>query len=169
MKNTIIMGIIAVTVLYLGFLNLKSEISNIGLELEHIDDEVDEMSLGVKRILSRSVELKSSGESTEVQVDLLEYDFGKIKKEDGIVTTDFHIKNIGSADLVIGDILTSCGCTSAMVNSIVVAPSKSAVLKVSFDPNFHKEPEGRFSRSVFVPTNDLEMEEIEFKIFVEII
>lgn len=169
MKNIIIVGVISIAVLSVGFLNLKSDISDIELELEHIDGEVDEMSLDIKRILARSVEVQTSVEATKVQVDSLEYDFGKIRKEDGIVTTDFYIKNVGSNDLVIGGILTSCGCTSAVVDNDVVASLENATVKVSFDPNFHKEPDGRFFRSVFVPTNDPESEEIEFKIFVEII
>jgi hypothetical protein len=39
-------------------------------------------------------------------------------------------------------------------------------MEVSFDPNFHKEPEGRFSRTIFLQTS--EGIELEAKIYVQI-
>lgn len=104
----------------------------------------------------------------KAETNITEYDFGKILKEDGIASTDFIINNSGKADLIIGDITTSCGCTSAKIDKTTVAPKDNAIVTVSFDPNFHKEPEGEFSRSIFIPTNDPNNKEIEFKISVEL-
>ena len=35
-----------------------------------------------------------------------------------------------------------------------LAPGETGKLTVFFDPNFHKEPEGQFSRTVFLDTSD---------------
>lgn len=104
----------------------------------------------------------------KAKTDITEYNFGEIFKKDGVVNKEFIIKNIGDANLIIGDITTSCGCTTAIISNKTILPKDNATITVSFDPNFHKEPEGKFSRSVFVPTNDPNNKEIEFKIFVEL-
>ena len=101
---------------------------------------------------------KVSNALPKAEANIMEYDFGEIFKKDGIV----------SADFIIGEITTSCGCTSAKTDKTEIPPQKNAVLTVYFDPNFHKEPESRFSRSIFVPTNDPNNKELEFKIFAEL-
>lgn len=103
------------------------------------------------------------------EIDILEYDFGKIKKADGVVSKQFTLSNRGKGELIIGDITTSCGCTTAKSDKKEVAAGEKIIIKVKFDPNFHEEPKGRFSRSVFIPTNDPNNKEIEIKIFVEIL
>ena len=102
------------------------------------------------------------------QFDLKEYDFGKIRKIDGVVSKDFVLTNVGGEKLIIGDITTSCSCTSAKIDKKEIISKEAVIMKVDFDPNFHEEPKGRFSRSVYVPTNDPDNKEIELKIFVEI-
>jgi len=54
--------------------------------------------------------------SPKIEIDLLEYDFGKIRKQDGVVSKNFEIKNSGSKKLIINDITTSCGCTFAKID-----------------------------------------------------
>ncbi len=97
------------------------------------------------------------------------YDFGQIKKLGGTVTTDFTFTNTGTEDLVLGDITTSCSCTSATLSSTTIAPNEQGTVTVIFDPNFHEEPEGEFKRTVFIPTNDANMPEAEVSVSVEII
>lgn len=97
------------------------------------------------------------------------YDFGKIKQSDGVVSTTFEIENHGKEDLILGDITSSCGCTSGKVDKSVLGFDEHTDLTVYFDTNFHEEPEGVFERSVFVPTNDPDLPELQFDISVEII
>lgn len=97
------------------------------------------------------------------------YDFGQIYKAEGIVSTTFEIENHGKQTLEIGAISTSCGCTSAEVDTNTLGFNEEAELTVYFDPNFHEEPGGKFSRSVFVKTNDPDLPEMQFDIFVEIL
>ena len=97
------------------------------------------------------------------------FDFGQIKKSDGVVSTTFELENHGKETLIIGDISTSCGCTSAEIDKKELGSDEIATLTVYFDPNFHQEPEGQFTRSVFVPTNDPDTPELQFDIKVEIL
>ncbi|GMQ95082.1 MAG: hypothetical protein BMS9Abin13_192 [Patescibacteria group bacterium] len=176
MKNTdnqlilLIVLVIAVFALGVVVVGTKSQINHMVKMIEHLNEEVDEAKAGVERLLKRKVTVVSIGENTSelprVELGDMEYDLGTIGKKDGVVSTDFTITNTGRGELVIGDITTSCGCTSAEVNKSSIMLGESAVLTVNFDPDFHEEPQGRFSRSIFVPTNDPEGGELEFKIFV---
>lgn len=107
--------------------------------------------------------------STSISFDKLEYDFGKIPQFGGIVSTKFEVKNKGDSDLEITSISTSCGCASAELDELVIAPGESSILTVTFDPDFHEEPAGRFSRTVFLETNDPTNPEAEVKIWVDIL
>ena len=102
-------------------------------------------------------------------IDRAEHHFGQIPQFGGIVNTSFTVTNKGSADLKISSISTSCGCASAKLEKLVIKPSESAKLIVFFDPNFHKEPEGLFSRTVFLETNDPANPEAEVKVWVDIL
>jgi len=95
------------------------------------------------------------------------YDFGSIQRKDGVVTTTFSVANEGTQAVGIEEISTSCGCTSAKISSKTIEAGKSAELEVFFDPDFHKEPLGKFSRTVFLQTS--EGKELQAKIFVEIL
>ena len=94
------------------------------------------------------------------------YDFGVISKIGGVVKTTFLIENSSDDEISVTEITTSCGCTTAEIDEKVIPVSGSRQLTVYFDPNFHKEPEGKFSRTVFLQTS--EEKEILAKIEVEI-
>jgi hypothetical protein len=97
------------------------------------------------------------------------YDFGEVSRAGGVVSTTFEIENHGRETLIIGEISTSCGCTSAEVAKKELGFNEETDLTVYFDPNFHDEPEGRFTRSVFVKTNDPDLAEMQFDIHVEVV
>lgn len=82
------------------------------------------------------------------------HDFGQVPQLGGVVTTEFTVFNKGDSNLEINSISTSCGCTTAEIDFNIIKPGESATLKVFFDPNFHKEPDGIFKRTVFLETND---------------
>ena len=94
------------------------------------------------------------------------HDFGIIQKKSGIVTTTFKVQNTSSSEISIHEITTSCGCTSAEIETDIIPPGETSILTVYFDPDFHKEPGGKFSRTVFLETS--ENIEIQAKIEVEI-
>lgn len=95
------------------------------------------------------------------------YDFGIISKTGGVVTTTFQIENSSDQEVSITEITTSCGCTTAAMDETAIPAGSSRQLTVYFDPNFHQEPEGKFSRTVFLQTS--ENKEIIAKIEVEIV
>lgn len=97
------------------------------------------------------------------------YDFGVIPQYGGTVEETFTVKNTGTSALTIGDLSTSCSCTSASISSTAISPGESAEVTVVFDPDFHEEPVGVFKRTVFIPTNDPTTPEAEITIQVDII
>lgn len=105
----------------------------------------------------------------EIALDKTLHDFGEITQYGGVVNTDFTVSNNGTADLEIGDITTSCSCTSATISSSIIEPGDSATLKVVFDPDLHAEPLDVFKRTVFIPTNDPNMPEAEIAVQVDIL
>jgi len=94
------------------------------------------------------------------------FDFGVITKEAGVVTTTFSLINQGKKPVTVKELSTSCGCTSAFLEDREIAAGETVPLEVRFDPNFHKEPQGKFSRTVFILTS--EDIEVQARIYVEI-
>jgi len=111
----------------------------------------------------------SATDGARITFDKKEHDFGQIPRLGGTISADFVLSNTGVEDLVIGDITTSCGCTSTELGAKTVAPGESTTLTVVFDPDFHKEPQGAFTRTVFIPTNDASNPEAELTVGVEIL
>ena len=97
------------------------------------------------------------------------HDFGKVSKSNGTVSTVFVLENHGKTPLEFSNLSTSCGCTTAELSNSIVNSDETTNLTVTFDPNIHDEPVGRFKRSVFVKTNDPAVSEMHFDIFIEII
>lgn len=103
-----------------------------------------------------------------ITLDRTFYDFGLITQYGGTVEETFIVENSGTETLIIGDLTTSCSCTSATVTSTSIDPGKSAELTVVFDPDFHEEPLDVFKRTIFIPTNDPTTPEAEISIQVDI-
>lgn len=104
-----------------------------------------------------------------VSFDKVAHNFGRIPQYGGTVSTTFTVTNIGSDQLEIGELSTSCGCTTAEISTNQLASGESAELTVVFDPDLHAEPEGVFKRTIFIPTNDPNVQEAEVTISVDII
>lgn len=78
------------------------------------------------------------------------YNFGEIKETDGPVTHTFIIKNVGKAPLVINDCTVSCGCTTPVWTKAPIAPGKTGMVKVTFNP---KDRPGTFAKPISVYSN----------------
>lgn len=104
--------------------------------------------------------------ATELEIVPETHDFGVIDKANGIVSTTFVVRNPSAAEILITEITTSCGCTTAEIDAETIPPGGTRTLTVQFDPNFHKEPEGKFSRTVFLQTSN--NKETQVRIEVEI-
>lgn len=127
---------------------------------------------GYEIVEGKSIITTPKNSATEIgpriSVDKEKYDFGTIPRKGGIVSTEFTIKNSGTENLITSSISTSCGCTSAEIKDEDVLPGEETTLTVFFDPDYHEEPQGKFTRTVFIESNDPDKEEIEVKILVDI-
>lgn len=111
----------------------------------------------------------------QIVIEPGEYNFGVVSQAEGTVSGSVMINNIGNEPLVLKNMDTSCGCTSAAVVKDdvegprfsmamhgtnpknwkqVIPPGDSVELKIYYNPNVHKELRGSVRRSVFVYSND---------------
>lgn len=104
----------------------------------------------------------------KITFDRTKHDFGVVPQFGGVVEAIFTVRNEGTETLEIGDITTSCSCTSAQISSASIPVGGEAELTVIFDPNLHEEPIDVFKRTVFIPTNDPNNPEAEVTIQVDI-
>ncbi|PIR74061.1 MAG: hypothetical protein COU35_04430 [Candidatus Magasanikbacteria bacterium CG10_big_fil_rev_8_21_14_0_10_47_10] len=96
------------------------------------------------------------------------YDFGLIRQSGGAVSHKFPFVYNGAESVVITGVPTSCACTSAVVNKTNFNPGDRGVLTVTFNPNLHEEPEGKFFKTATLLTEPSVDEMPEVKIWVEI-
>ena len=79
------------------------------------------------------------------------HNFGVIKEEKGPVSCDFKITNEGDEPLIIIYARASCGCTKPDYPRKPIAPGKSGIIKVTYNP---RNRPGGFSKMVRVKTTD---------------
>lgn len=77
------------------------------------------------------------------------HDFGKLIAGEKAVYT-FKFENKGSADLVISQVNSSCGCTVPRFPKEAIAPGESGSIKVTFDSSGRK---GMQNKAVTVVSN----------------
>ncbi len=92
----------------------------------------------------------ATGSQPRIQAPAPAYDFGTVL-EGTPVKHEFTVKNVGQADLVIGQVQTSCGCTVAQSEKKRLAPGEETQLPVTFDTRHER---GHASRRIDVYTND---------------
>jgi len=117
--------------------------------------------------VSSPVEINESG--AQIAFDRTTHNFGDVPQSQGILETTFEIRNDGQSVLEIGELSTSCGCTTVEISNQSIQPNGTATLTVYFDPDFHAEPADELTRTVFIPTNDPSQPEAEVKIMVDIL
>jgi hypothetical protein len=94
------------------------------------------------------------------------HDFGRIYSH-WDMTHIFSLENTGTADLKIGNLVTSCGCTVAQLTSDTIPPGQRADLVVTFDADFH-ETRGLVTRLVWFATNDPTQPLAEVRIIADV-
>jgi hypothetical protein len=79
---------------------------------------------------------------------------GAVSRKD-VVNLDYVVVNVGDQDLVIDNVVTSCGCTTATLSHNIIPPGRRADLAVRFDAGYHQvDPGKRVVRAVWLMTND---------------
>lgn len=150
----------------LGYTNIKSVAGGM------IHWQEDNYPLTEVGKFNESKNIQESDKNTtgpKISIDRKLHDFGEIPQFAGVVQTMFAVTNLGTETLTVGDITTSCSCTSATLSSYSIGAGESAELTVLFDPDLHEEPEGVFTRTVFIPSNDVNTPEAEVAVQVDIL
>lgn len=92
--------------------------------------------------------------SPQIIIETNAFEFGDVVNGI-IVSKEIEIKNTGSTTLLIDEISTSCGCTTAEINEKSILPGSSSILLVKFDSGAHgPELEGLLKREIFITSND---------------
>lgn len=130
---------------------------------------------------SKAVVEKTIG--AKIEIDHASKDLGNINYNGGLVTQSFPVKNVGTKDLEIANMATSCMCTNAyfkdengkseefgmkgMTNPSdwkgIIKPGETAEVVAVFDPQYHgPQGVGPISRTVSMETNDPDNPYVEF-------
>jgi len=99
----------------------------------------------------------------ELEASNYVYDFGDIGPQQKVEKT-FIIKNIGTKDLNIQDVSSSCGCTAALISENVIPPGGQAELLVTYDPRVNKDQGTFVTRKVRIRSDDPAAPLAEFSI-----
>ncbi len=77
------------------------------------------------------------------------YDFGQLSRKQKKATHVFHFKNTGTADLIIKDVTTSCGCTVPQWTQTPIAPGQQGEITVTYNTSTR----GEFIKRITVKNN----------------
>ena len=83
-----------------------------------------------KEVESKAVSVSNG--IAEIKFDTTFYDFGNLTQGEAVVYT-FKFTNIGTADLVINDAFSSCGCTVPNYSKEPISPGKEGKVEIRFD------------------------------------
>jgi len=149
----------------LGYTNIKSVAGGM---IHWEEDEYPFTEIGTYETQDKKDLIEGETSGPKIEFDRTLHDFGVIPQYGGVVETTFEVRNDGAKILKVGDITTSCSCTSATISATEIKAEEKAVLTVRFDPDFHEEPLDVFKRTIFIPTNDTVNPEAEVTIQVDI-
>lgn len=77
-----------------------------------------------------------AADKAQIHFDSIRHDFGTIKADGGTVTAQYRYTNTGNVPLVIDYVGNGgCGCTKPSYPKEPLAPGKSAVIKIHFNPS----------------------------------
>jgi Protein of unknown function (DUF1573) len=93
------------------------------------------------------------------------FDFGKVL-QNKTVQKQFVIRNIGTEDLVIERVSTTCGCTVADGYAKLVKPGQSTNMNVQLNTRTFK---GAMERRVLIRSNDASHDPLELKVQVTVV
>jgi len=105
----------------------------------------------------------SAGARISVEPDA--FDFGKALRNK-VLHKDFVIRNIGTEDLVIDRVSTTCGCTVAEGYAKLVKPGQSTTMDVQLQTRSYN---GRVERKILVRSNDATHDPLELKVQVTVV
>lgn len=104
----------------------------------------------------------------QIEVETVQLDLGDVPNGQ-IATHNVAVRNDGDALLVIEDISTSCGCTTATLEPAQLAPGERGTLQIAVDTGAHGPAlTGPLVRNVFVNSNDPAQPEVSIEVAVNV-
>lgn len=94
--------------------------------------------------------------SPKVNIDRLEYNFGKVQQGEKISRT-IKIKNTGKQNLKINEVKSSCYCVAILKSSGEIAPGEEGELTIAYSPKGQNERVDKVS----ILTNDINTPSID--------
>jgi hypothetical protein len=98
--------------------------------------------------------------SARIAVEPESFDFGATLQYKTL-TKEFVVRNLGSADLELIEVKTSCGCTAALSEAKVIKPGGQTPLRVTVET---RAATGPVTRVVTVRSNDPGRSVLEIKL-----
>lgn len=95
--------------------------------------------------------------------------FGDIDQAGGPVTATIEVRNDGGQPLNIFRVSTSCGCTTAKIDTSSILPGASSPLTITFDPMVHPDENGPITRMVYLQSSDPDQPELEIEVIGNVI
>lgn len=89
-------------------------------------------------------------EGASIKFTKMVHDFGEIEKG-AKVETSFEFVNEGTEPLIIKDVATSCGCTTAKLEKDTIAPGEKGAIPVTFSSDRFS---GKITKRVTITSND---------------
>lgn len=152
--------------------------------LERLTNESDQ------EVLRQQLIANAPEDAPKITVSEVKKDLGIVSQKNGVVNTEFVIKNEGKSDLVIKKLSSSCGCTSGSLIyqgeegprfymaghgyeepeddwQVAIMPGDEAVVKVYYDPAVHEDLVGAVTRTVSIHSNDPVDFEVKLTISLE--
>lgn len=109
------------------------------------------------------------GGAPDIDLSQSQTDLGVVTNGE-IRTIEISVQNLGSDDLIIEAVTTSCGCTSAGISPQVIPPGGTGILAIRYDSGAHGPDEvGPVMRQVFIASNDPDETEFEFRFTAEVV
>ncbi len=111
-------------------------------------------------VLGLALFLTACGGQPRIELEVEQFDMGEMVNGE-VVTREVEVRNVGTADLLIEQVTTSCSCTTAQVEPSRIPPGGVARLRITFDSGAHGPSlQGQLVRQVFLKTNDPERPEV---------
>jgi len=108
---------------------------------------------GITILSGCSINLGRTANASPLVFDQTEFDFGVVKQSTGKVPHEFAFTYQGDQPIDITSLPTSCGCTTAVASPAHLTKGDKGIITVTFNPNHHAEPAGKFFRTVSIVTS----------------
>ena len=107
--------------------------------------------IGLFSFLLFALSYSTMAQNGKIKFDKTTHDFGTIKEEMGKATAKFVFTNVGTDDLKIVNVRTSCGCTASDYSKGVIKPGEKGYVTAIYSTAHRPGP---FRKSITVTVND---------------